>query len=120
MVSGWREARDAPSLSEVFRSIAVTAGGTPFRRFMAFVGPDFVITVRHGEHTGLRDVRRRLEADPEQLALGPGAVLHAVADHVVDKYLDVTEAIEDDIDEMEREARDDPGAGILDTVVNGR
>jgi magnesium transporter len=70
---------------------------------MAFVGHDYVITVRHGEHSGLRDVRRRLEADPEQLALGPAAVLHAVADHVVDSYLEVTEAIEDDIDEMETE-----------------
>jgi magnesium transporter len=68
---------------------------------MAFVGADFVITVRHGEHSGLRDVRRRLEADPEHLALGPAAVLHAVADHVVDSYLEVTAAIEDDIDEME-------------------
>lgn len=70
---------------------------------MAFVGPDFVITVRHGDHSSLRDVRRSLEADPEQLALGPAAVLHAVADHVVDTYLEVTEAIEDDIDEMEAE-----------------
>ncbi|MGQ0574114.1 MAG: magnesium/cobalt transporter CorA [Pseudonocardia sp.] len=68
---------------------------------MAFVGADFVITVRHGEHSGLHDVRLRLEADPEQLALGPAAVLHAVADRVVDTYLEVTEAIEDDIDEME-------------------
>ena len=70
---------------------------------MAFVGHEYVITVRHGEHSGLRDVRRRLEADPEQLALGPAAVLHAVADHVVDSYLEVTGAIEDDIDEMETE-----------------
>jgi magnesium transporter len=70
---------------------------------MVFVGPDFVVTVRHGDHSGLHDVRRRLEADPEQLALGPGAVLHAVADHVVDTYLAVTEAIEDDIEEMEAE-----------------
>ena len=70
---------------------------------MAFVGPDFVITVRHGDHSGLRDVRRRLEADPEQLGLGPAAVLHAVADHVVDSYLEVTEAIEDDIDDLERD-----------------
>ncbi len=70
---------------------------------MVFVGPDYVITVRHGDHSGLRDVRRRLEADPEQLALGPAAVLHAVADHIVDSYVEVTEAIEDDIDEMERE-----------------
>jgi magnesium transporter len=70
---------------------------------MVFVGPDFVITVRHGKHSALGDIRRRLEADPEQLALGPAAVLHAVADRVVDAYLEVTEAIEDDIDEMERE-----------------
>jgi magnesium transporter len=70
---------------------------------MVFVGRDFVISVRHGDHGGLHDVRRRLEADPEQLALGPAAVLHAIADHVVDGYLAVTEAIEDDIDDLERE-----------------
>jgi magnesium transporter len=70
---------------------------------MVFLGRDFVITVRHGDHSGLHDVRHRLEADPEQLALGPAAVLHAVADHVVDAYLAVTAAIEDDIDELERD-----------------
>lgn len=70
---------------------------------MVFVGPDFVITVRHGRHSSLSDVRSRLEADPDQLALGPSAVLHAVADRVVDTYLEVTAAIEDDIDEMERQ-----------------
>jgi magnesium transporter len=68
---------------------------------MVFLGEDFVVTVRHGDHSGLHGVRRRLEADPEQLALGPAAVLHALADHVVDTYLEVVEAIEDDIDEME-------------------
>jgi magnesium transporter len=70
---------------------------------MVFLGPDFVITVRHGDHSGLRDVRRKLEDDPEQLALGPAAVLHGIADRVVDTYLEVTEAIEDDIEEMERQ-----------------
>jgi magnesium transporter len=70
---------------------------------MAFVGHDFVVTVRHGNHSGLHDVRRALEEDPEQLALGPAAVLHAIADHVVDSYLEVTDAIEADIDEMEGE-----------------
>jgi magnesium transporter len=68
---------------------------------MVFLGPDYVITVRHGDHSGLHDVRLTLEADPEQLALGPAAVLHAIADHVVDSYLEVTTAIENDIEEME-------------------
>jgi magnesium transporter len=70
---------------------------------MVFLGRDFVITVRHGEHSALHDVRQRLEADPEQLALGPSAVLHAIADRTVDAYLAVTAAIEDDLDELERE-----------------
>lgn len=70
---------------------------------MAFVGADFVVTVRHGDHCGLRKVRQALEADPEQLALGPAAVLHAIADHVVDAYVAVTDAIEADIDEIEAE-----------------
>ncbi|MGE3253127.1 magnesium/cobalt transporter CorA [Pseudonocardia sp.] len=68
---------------------------------MVFLGPDFVVTVRHGDHNGLHDVRSKLEGDPEQLALGPAAVLHAIADRIVDTYLEVVEAIEDDIDEME-------------------
>jgi magnesium transporter len=70
---------------------------------MAFVGPDFIVTVRHGDHCGLHHVREKLEGDPEQLALGPAAVLHAIADHVVDRYVTVTDAIEKDIDEIEAE-----------------
>ncbi len=71
---------------------------------MIFVGKDFVVTVRHGEHGGLADVRRRMEADPEHLRLGPHAVMHAIADYVVDHYLAVTHLMEDDIDAIEEVA----------------
>ncbi|MFC4004284.1 magnesium/cobalt transporter CorA [Prauserella oleivorans] len=70
---------------------------------MAFLGKDFIITVRHGNHTGLATLRRELDADPERVLTGPAGVLHAIADHVVDHFLDVTDKIEDDIDEMESE-----------------
>jgi magnesium transporter len=70
---------------------------------MVFVGADFVVTVRHGQHSGLRRVRHELEADPEHLAQGPAVVLHAVADHIVDAYLAVSEGVEGDIDTMETE-----------------
>ena len=70
---------------------------------MVFVGADFVVTVRHGDHTGLARVRKHLEAEPAQLALGPYAVMHAVADHVVDSYRWVAEAMESDIDAIEEE-----------------
>lgn len=70
---------------------------------LVFVGPDFVVAVRHGSHSQLKTVRANLEADPERLALGPGAVLHAIADHIVDTYLEVTAAVEEDVDEMEEQ-----------------
>ncbi|MFF6788853.1 magnesium/cobalt transporter CorA [Streptomyces filamentosus] len=68
---------------------------------MAFVGPDFVVTIRHGGHGSLGPLREALEAVPEQLAKGPSAVLHAVADHVVDDYLAVAEAVQTDLDAIE-------------------
>jgi magnesium transporter len=68
---------------------------------MAFLGPDFIVTVRHGQHTGLRDLRAELEAAPDRLAMGPAVVLHAIADRIVDSYLAVSEAFEADIDQVE-------------------
>jgi magnesium transporter len=70
---------------------------------MIFVGSDYVVTVRHGEHGGLAGVRKHLEASPANLRLGPYSVMHAIADHVVDTYLDVTDLIETDIDAMEED-----------------
>ncbi|MFI1680094.1 magnesium/cobalt transporter CorA [Streptomyces sp. NPDC020607] len=82
---------------------------------MVFVGRDFVITVRHGRHGSLGPMREELESSPEQLAQGPAAVLHALADHVVDGYLEATDAVQSDIDQVETAvfapdgARTDPG-----------
>jgi magnesium transporter len=70
---------------------------------IVFVGERFVVTVRHGRHASMIGLRRRLEADTDQLALGPSAVLHAVADKVVDDYLAVTDAVNEDIEEIENE-----------------
>ncbi|WP_434600489.1 magnesium and cobalt transport protein CorA [Streptomyces sp. A5-4] len=68
---------------------------------MVFTGPDFVITVRHGRGGSLGPLREALEAAPDLLAQGPAAVLHAVADHVVDEYALVTDAVQHDIDTVE-------------------
>ncbi|GAA3961923.1 magnesium and cobalt transport protein CorA [Gordonia caeni] len=68
---------------------------------MILAGRDFVITVRHGDHTQLAGVRARLEARPDSMALGPGAVVHAIADFVVDSYLTVVTDMQSDVDEVE-------------------
>jgi magnesium transporter len=70
-------------------------------QFLLFVGEHFVVTVRHGTSTALTDVRRDLEANPDQLSHGPLAVVHAIADHVVDDYVPVLNGIAVDVDEVE-------------------
>ncbi|MEV0371431.1 magnesium/cobalt transporter CorA [Streptomyces sp. NPDC050636] len=74
---------------------------------MVFTGPDFVITVRHGGHGSLGPLRESLESTPAHLAKGPSAVLHAIADHVVDDYLAVISAVQADIDTVESEVFSD-------------
>ncbi|WP_433297592.1 magnesium and cobalt transport protein CorA [Pseudonocardia sp. CA-142604] len=76
-----------------------------------FLGPDFVITVRHAEEPDLRPVRHRLEQDPNLLRSGPFAVLYAVFDKVVDDYGPVLDGLQTDIDEIEVQVFDgDPTA----------
>ena len=74
-----------------------------FGEVHAFVGEDFVVTVRHGETPDLGEVRERLEADPELLRRGPEAILHAIMDRVVDDYRPVVDGLENDIEEIETE-----------------
>ena len=68
---------------------------------MVFVGDRFVVTVRKGEANPLVDVRRKLEAHPEQLQHGEIAVLHAVMDSIVDNYLYIDRELQVDLDEIE-------------------
>ncbi len=66
-----------------------------------FLGPGFVVSVRHGEGTELGSARRDLEHRAELLSHGPSAVLYAICDRVVDGYEDVGAALEVDVDEVE-------------------
>lgn len=74
-----------------------------FGEILLFVGEGFVISVRHGAASELQGVRARVEARPDLLRCGPGSVLHAIVDRVVDDYAPVIEGIEDDIEEIEQQ-----------------
>jgi magnesium transporter len=83
---------------------------------MIFCGPGFVITVRHGEHSELSGVRHRLEKEPARMLAGPGSVLYAVCDHVVDSYMDVTDRVQSDIDQIETDIFTPRGWRSIDRV----
>ncbi|OOL31656.1 transporter [Rhodococcus rhodochrous] len=74
-----------------------------FGEVHVFVGPTFVLTVRHSESPDLSAVRDRMESEPDLLRLGPEAVLYAILDAVVDGYAPVVAGLQNDIDEIETE-----------------
>ncbi|GAA2225004.1 magnesium and cobalt transport protein CorA [Herbiconiux moechotypicola] len=74
-----------------------------FGEVHVFIGPSFVVTVRHAEKPDLGAVRHRLEGNPELLKLGPEAVLYAIVDEVVDEYGPVVAGLQNDIDEIEKQ-----------------
>jgi magnesium transporter len=71
-----------------------------FGEILVFIGDGFIITVRHGE-TALHDVRLRTEQRPDLLRCGPGAVLYAIVDRIVDDYVPVIAGLDRDIREVE-------------------
>jgi magnesium transporter len=66
-----------------------------------FIGPAYVVSVRHGAGSPLHEARLRLEARPELVELGPASVVWAIVDKVVDDYEPVVAGLEDDIEEVE-------------------
>jgi magnesium transporter len=67
-----------------------------------FVGQGHLITVRHGSARAHTELRAQLEASPTLLAKGSDYVLHAVLDFVVDGYLPIIQALEDEVLDIER------------------
>ncbi|KZX20862.1 magnesium/cobalt transporter CorA [Rathayibacter tanaceti] len=88
-----------------------------FGELHVFVGPDFVVTIRHADSPDLARVRRRLEEDPALLARGPEAVLYAILDQVVDEYAPVVSGVQGDVDEIEDQLfGDDSDDGLSERI----
>ncbi|MGN9775202.1 magnesium/cobalt transporter CorA [Micromonospora sp. H33] len=83
---------------------------------MLFIGPNFLISVRHGDACRLAPVRADLETKRELLLHGPWAVAYAVTDRVVDLYLEVADQLEDDLDILETEVFDRQATGRIQRI----
>jgi magnesium transporter len=67
-----------------------------------FAGPNYVVTVRSRAQKGLAEVRARCEREPKLLRQGPGFVLYAVVDAIVDRYFPILDHLEDELDGIEQ------------------
>ncbi|MCC7040148.1 MAG: magnesium/cobalt transporter CorA [Burkholderiales bacterium] len=66
-----------------------------------FVGPNYVLTVRHRTHVGFAAMRARTEREPELLKNGAGYVFYAVLDNVVDRYFPILDSLETELESIE-------------------
>ena len=71
-----------------------------------FVGETFIISVRHGSERAHSGLRQQLESSPGLLQHGVDYVLHAILDFIVDGYLPIVEAIEEEVLETEQRTLD--------------
>jgi magnesium transporter len=83
-----------------------------------FMGPNFVVSVRHGAGSPLTDVRHRLEGNDTLLKCGSSAVLHAICDKVVDDYLQVCVELQQDIDQIEEAVFSDQRSSDAARIYN--
>lgn len=66
-----------------------------------FIGPQYLVSVRRDAEQSFSEVRRRCELEPHLLKHGPGYVLYALMDTVVDRYVPVLDSLMDEFEEVE-------------------
>jgi len=90
------------SLFAVLHIVEPGEAGLQVGEMALFCGRNYVISVRSRAEKGFSEVRMRGEREPELLRQGPGYVLYALIDAVVDRYFPILDTLEDDLDGIER------------------
>lgn len=90
----------------VARTAWLEDGNIRYGETSLFVGHSHIISVRRTSGRGHAALRTQLEASPILLAHGVDYVLHAILDFIVDGYLPLGEALEEEVLAMEQRAVD--------------
>ncbi len=85
----------------VLKTANLADGKVAYGETHLFVGPNFLVSVRHGETAGYSVVRDRCEKAANMLAKGPGFAVYAILDFVVDNYQPIIERLEADFTTLE-------------------
>jgi magnesium transporter len=88
------------------RTAHLEEGALVYGQTAVFLGHSHIITVRQGSTRSHRPLREQLEASPDLLGQGADYVLHAVLDYIVDGYVPLVAAIEDEVAAMEQRTID--------------
>ena len=89
------------SLFMVLHTAHLAEDQVEFGETHIFLGPRFLVTVRHGASRSHSRIRGRCEAMPQQLAKGPGFALYSIMDFIVDNYVPVIDGLQQRFDVLE-------------------
>lgn len=89
------------SLFIVLKTAQLEAGEVVYGETHLFVGPNFLVSVRHGASSSYAHLLQRCEAGTKGLHKGPGFALYAVLDFVADNYQPIVAKLEQDFEAIE-------------------
>jgi magnesium transporter len=92
----------------VLHTAQLRDGHVEFGETHVFAGPGYVLSVRHGPSSSYKEVRQRCESAPKKLRKGEDFVIYSLMDFIVDNYIPVVDAIEEEIERMEESIFDKP------------
>ena len=91
------------SLFIAVHTAQMAEGHIRFGETHLFVGPRYLVTVRHGASTSYAAARARMEREPELLRHGSGAALYSVLDMVVDNFLPIVDGFSTALNSLEQD-----------------
>jgi magnesium transporter len=90
------------SLFIAVHTAQLVQGRIAFGETQVFMGPRYLLTVRHGASLSYSPVRNRVEREPERLAIGPSFGLYAVLDYIVDNFMPIVDEFRKELDTLEK------------------
>jgi magnesium transporter len=90
------------SLFAVLHLVEPAEGEYRVGELAIFAGSHYILSARSRAQKGFSEVRARCEREPKLLRQGPGFVLYALTDAVVDRYFPILDGLEDELDGIEQ------------------
>ena len=91
------------SLFIAVHTAQLVAGCIQFGETHVFLGPRYLVTVRHGASLSYAPARSRCEREPELLGLGPSYGLYAVLDFIVDNFAPIANDFQEELRDLEKD-----------------
>ena len=91
------------SLFLVVQTAQLIEGHLEFGETHLFLGPRYLVSIRHGASLSYAPARRTCEHTPTLLALGPSYALYGVLDFIVDNLLPIVRDFREELQQLEQD-----------------